>query len=151
LDHLTLTTPGGRPAPLTSVAGKKATVLVFLSFECPMSNSYLADLGALARRHGGPDGGDYHPQGGVDGRRGEAEGPGEREADPGRALHRGAGQEPAGRRGEQAAGDLGHSAEGLPVLALRLGGAHQRGDGPVGREEEGPDLDEHLRGRGERD
>jgi hypothetical protein len=50
---LTLAAPDGRSVSLASVAGKKATVLVFLSFECPMSNSYLADLAALARRHRG--------------------------------------------------------------------------------------------------
>jgi hypothetical protein len=50
-DRLTLTQPAGRPVPLASSAGKKATVLVFLSFECPMSTSYLAGLEDLARRH----------------------------------------------------------------------------------------------------
>jgi peroxiredoxin len=50
-DQLTLTTLAGTPVPLADIAGKKATVLVFLSFDCPMSNSYLADLSALARRH----------------------------------------------------------------------------------------------------
>jgi peroxiredoxin len=53
LDRLTLTAPGGQPVRLASVAGKKVTVLVFLSFECPMCNSYLADLNDLARRQRG--------------------------------------------------------------------------------------------------
>lgn len=52
-DRLRLTSPAGKSARLAEVAGRKATVLVFLSFECPMSNSYLADLNDLARRHEG--------------------------------------------------------------------------------------------------
>ena len=39
----------GRPLDLLQAAGGKATVVVFLSFDCPVSNSYVAVLNALSR------------------------------------------------------------------------------------------------------
>lgn len=43
----------GKPLDLLSAAGDKATVVVFLSFDCPVSNSYVAPLSALARGYAG--------------------------------------------------------------------------------------------------
>ncbi|MDB5310502.1 MAG: hypothetical protein JWO38_4704, partial [Gemmataceae bacterium] len=39
----------GKAAGLADLRGKRATVLVFISAECPVSNSYLAGLAELAR------------------------------------------------------------------------------------------------------
>src|SRR3954447_3876936 len=36
------------PYPLTGLKGKKAVVVVFLSFDCPVSTSYTAGLNELA-------------------------------------------------------------------------------------------------------
>lgn len=41
----------GRPVPLTALQGKKATVLVFLSFDCPNSNGYTPTLLDLHKRY----------------------------------------------------------------------------------------------------
>jgi peroxiredoxin/mono/diheme cytochrome c family protein len=46
-----LTGLDGKPASLADLRGKAATVVVFASFECPVSNSYLAGLSDLARAH----------------------------------------------------------------------------------------------------
>ena len=46
--NFTLPTAAGEPASLDSLAGSRATVLVFLSVECPMSNAYLQPLDELA-------------------------------------------------------------------------------------------------------
>ena len=41
----------GKPQMLHDFKGKKAVVVVFLTFDCPVSNSYLAELTELARAH----------------------------------------------------------------------------------------------------
>src|SRR5262245_41068755 len=43
----------GKPTTLASLAGQKATVVVFLSFDCPVSNSYSETLNDLARGRAG--------------------------------------------------------------------------------------------------
>src|SRR5688572_17887227 len=48
---VTLVGLDGKPAALADLRGKTATVLVFVSFECPVSNSYFAGLGDLAKAH----------------------------------------------------------------------------------------------------
>src|SRR4051794_11181024 len=40
---------GGKVIVLPSVAGRNATVVVFLCFDCPVSNSYVEQLNKLAR------------------------------------------------------------------------------------------------------
>ena len=47
-----LTTLDGMPTTLDAVRGKAATVIVFLSGECPVSNSYVAPLNDLAKAVG---------------------------------------------------------------------------------------------------
>ncbi len=47
----TLTAVDGTATKFDSVRGKSATVLVFVSFECPVSNSYIAGLNELAKTH----------------------------------------------------------------------------------------------------
>jgi len=42
----------GNQVPLADLQGKKATVVVFLSFECPVSNSYAQPLADLAKEFG---------------------------------------------------------------------------------------------------
>ena len=42
----------GKPTTLTLHAGKAATVVVFTSFDCPVSTSHLAQLDELAKAHG---------------------------------------------------------------------------------------------------
>jgi hypothetical protein len=42
---------GDRPCTLPDLQGKKATVLVFLSFECPVAAGYAATLAELARTY----------------------------------------------------------------------------------------------------
>jgi thiol-disulfide isomerase/thioredoxin len=44
-----LATLDGQPATLSAHAGKTATVVAFVSFECPVSNSYAAQLDELAK------------------------------------------------------------------------------------------------------
>lgn len=51
LSDFTLKDVNGKDWSLQSGAGKKATVLVFLSAECPMSNGYLPQLADLAKTH----------------------------------------------------------------------------------------------------
>ncbi|MCE9564137.1 MAG: redoxin domain-containing protein [Planctomycetes bacterium] len=48
---LTLTSIDGTATKFDSVQGKAATVVVFVSFECPVSNSYIAGLNELAKTH----------------------------------------------------------------------------------------------------
>ena len=45
------TLPGldGKPVKFDSLRGKAATVVVFVSFECPVSNSYATQLNELAK------------------------------------------------------------------------------------------------------
>jgi peroxiredoxin len=51
--NVSLDGPDGKPVTLASLAGKKATVVVFLSFDCPVSTSYVSPLNDLARAHDG--------------------------------------------------------------------------------------------------
>ncbi|MCI0704200.1 MAG: redoxin family protein, partial [Planctomycetia bacterium] len=46
-----LTTLEGKADTLATHAGKTATVVVFVSFDCPVSNSYAAQLDELAKTH----------------------------------------------------------------------------------------------------
>lgn len=43
----------GQPLDLRSAAGERATVVVFLSFDCPVSNSYATTLNELSRAYAG--------------------------------------------------------------------------------------------------
>jgi len=47
----TLTALDGTATKFDSVRGKTATVVVFVSFECPVSNSYVAGLNELGKTH----------------------------------------------------------------------------------------------------
>src|SRR4051794_30631518 len=47
----TLADPAGKPWSLASQQGKKAVVVVFLSFDCPVSNSYAPTLVELHRSY----------------------------------------------------------------------------------------------------
>jgi peroxiredoxin len=51
IDDFTLTDDRGKAVSLHAVKDKRATVVVFLSFECPVSNSYAAPLAELARAY----------------------------------------------------------------------------------------------------
>src|SRR5262245_8451925 len=51
LPAVSLTNTDGKPVPLADVRGKVATVLVFVSFECPVSTYYLSGLNDLAKKH----------------------------------------------------------------------------------------------------
>ncbi len=44
---VTLSDPSGKPVDLQSLHGKQATIVVFLSFECPICTSYLQPLGEM--------------------------------------------------------------------------------------------------------
>src|SRR5437773_861331 len=44
IDNVTFTDAAGKASALKDHAGKTATVVVFLSFDCPVSNSYAATL-----------------------------------------------------------------------------------------------------------
>lgn len=48
IDRLTLTASDGKPLAVNSLQGKKAVVVVFLSFDCPVSNSYSSQLTEMA-------------------------------------------------------------------------------------------------------
>ncbi len=43
--------PDGKTVSLYALKGKKAVVVVFLSFECPVSNSYVAPLNEMAKKY----------------------------------------------------------------------------------------------------
>ncbi|MBY0231787.1 MAG: redoxin family protein [Gemmataceae bacterium] len=47
--HTTLLRPGGKPARFADYAGRRGTVVVFASLPCPVSRSYHALLGKLAK------------------------------------------------------------------------------------------------------
>jgi Redoxin/Cytochrome c len=49
LDHIILTDLDGKPTPLKGTPGRSATIVAFLSFDCPVSNSYVEPLKELAR------------------------------------------------------------------------------------------------------
>ncbi len=52
IDNVALKDEAGRPVSLVERKGKQATVVVFLSFECPVSNSYAPALAELAKQYG---------------------------------------------------------------------------------------------------
>ena len=47
VENVTFTDAAGKASSLKDHAGKTATVVCFLSFDCPVSNSYAATLAAL--------------------------------------------------------------------------------------------------------
>jgi peroxiredoxin len=51
LESVVFTGLDGQPVPIGSLKDKKAVVVVFLSFECPVSNSYAAPLTELAKHY----------------------------------------------------------------------------------------------------
>lgn len=51
IDRLTLTAPDGKPLAVSALQDKKAVVVVFLSFDCPVSNSYCSQLSAMAKEY----------------------------------------------------------------------------------------------------
>src|SRR5438128_1860605 len=48
---LTLTNPDGKAVALADLKDPKAVVVVFLSFDCPVSNGYTTYLNELAKKH----------------------------------------------------------------------------------------------------
>jgi peroxiredoxin len=52
IDNVTFTDAAGKASTLKDHAGKTATVVVFLSFHCPVSNSYAATLTQLHKSYG---------------------------------------------------------------------------------------------------
>lgn len=51
IDNVSLTDAAGKASALKDHAGKTATVVVFLSFDCPVSNSYAATLIELHKKY----------------------------------------------------------------------------------------------------
>jgi peroxiredoxin len=51
IDNITLTDPEGDTSTLKAYVGKTATVVVFLSFDCPVSNSYATTLADLHKAY----------------------------------------------------------------------------------------------------
>jgi peroxiredoxin len=51
IDNVGLTDAAGKSALLSDLAGKTATVVAFLSFECPVSNSYAETLTSLHKTY----------------------------------------------------------------------------------------------------
>src|SRR4051794_23205176 len=51
IDDFSLKTGDGKTWPLSDLKGKKAVVVVFLSFDCPVSNSYAPTLAALHKSY----------------------------------------------------------------------------------------------------
>src|SRR5690349_20418029 len=51
LDNLAFSGAGGRAVALADLRGKEATVVVFLSFDCPVSNGYAPVLAGLAKSY----------------------------------------------------------------------------------------------------
>ena len=47
IDNVTFTDAAGKASSLDDYVGKAATVVVFLSFDCPVSNSYAGTLAEL--------------------------------------------------------------------------------------------------------
>ena len=52
IEHLALKDAGGKPWSLADLKEPKAVVVVFLSFECPVSTSYAQLLAELAKTYG---------------------------------------------------------------------------------------------------
>jgi peroxiredoxin len=55
IDPFTLTDSAGKPVSGPAWSGKKVAVVVFLSFDCPVSNSYSSTLAALYKSYSGMD------------------------------------------------------------------------------------------------
>jgi peroxiredoxin len=53
IDNFTLKNSSGRAVSLADYKDRKAVVVVFLSFECPVSNSYAPVLAELAKKYAG--------------------------------------------------------------------------------------------------
>jgi peroxiredoxin len=53
IDNVTLPGADGKPFALHDCKGHKAIVVVFLSFECPVSNSYASTLAELHKKYAG--------------------------------------------------------------------------------------------------
>ena len=53
IERLSLITPDGKPVAVNALPGKKAVVVVFLSFDCPVSNNYSSQLTAMAKEYAG--------------------------------------------------------------------------------------------------
>src|SRR5262245_35528318 len=51
IDNLTFKDAAGKAASLHDLKDKKAVVVVFLSFECPVSNSYAPLLAELSQKY----------------------------------------------------------------------------------------------------
>jgi peroxiredoxin len=51
IDNVAVTDAAGKPAALKDHAGKTATVVAFLSFDCPVSNGYAATLAELHKTY----------------------------------------------------------------------------------------------------
>src|SRR5581483_2309831 len=51
IDGITLADSAGQPWSLQQLKDKKAIVVVFLSFECPVSTSYSQELATLAKNY----------------------------------------------------------------------------------------------------
>jgi peroxiredoxin len=51
IDNVTFTAADGKKSTLKEHAGKNATVVVFLSFDCPVSNSYAATLAEMHKTY----------------------------------------------------------------------------------------------------
>jgi peroxiredoxin len=51
IDNFTLQDASGKPIALYDLQDKKAVVVLFLSFDCPVSNSYAATLAELAKSY----------------------------------------------------------------------------------------------------
>ncbi len=51
VDNVAFTDAGGKAVSLKDHVGKNATVVVFLSFDCPVSNSYASTLAALHKEY----------------------------------------------------------------------------------------------------
>ena len=52
IDNITLHDAAGKPHSLYDLKDKKAIVIVFLSFDCPVSNGYAQPLAELAKNYG---------------------------------------------------------------------------------------------------
>jgi peroxiredoxin len=53
IDNLSFTGPAGKPFALYDLRGKKAVVVVFLSFDCPVSRDYAVTLTEMAKGYEG--------------------------------------------------------------------------------------------------
>jgi peroxiredoxin len=51
IENVSLSTADGKTTPLQDLQGKRATIVVFLSFECPVSKSYCEPLAQMAKAY----------------------------------------------------------------------------------------------------